>query len=279
MKMLFAVLAAVSPLCAQLSWKELGDGRLQLLDAGKPAFVYNYGPQLPAGVPEDRRRCCYIHPVYTPAGTVVTDDFPKDHYHHRGVFWSWPQVFVDGGPRLDSWMMKGVATRHERFVEKTASRLVVENGWYAGDTKIVKETVSIEPKAAAGKSREFTVTLVMEATAKPVRLVGAPEAGKGYGGLSVRFAPREGTAILTSEGPIQKDEDLVPHAWTEFSASYGGHPAALRVTADAGNPGEPNAWCLRFYGFVGPSWPARAGATLQPGTPVKLRYTIAVADR
>ncbi|MBI4909121.1 MAG: PmoA family protein [Acidobacteria bacterium] len=279
MKKLFGALVAVSPLWAQLSWKELDGGRLQLLDAGKPALVYNYDPQLPAGVPEDRRRCCYIHPVYTPAGVAVTDDFPKDHYHHRGVFWSWPQVFVDGGPRLDSWMMKGITTRHERFVEKSARRLVVENGWYAGDTKIVKEFVTIEPRAANGKSREFVVTLMLEATAKPVRIVGAPESGKGYGGVSVRFAPRQGTTLRTSEGQLKKDEDLVPHAWAELEASYQGRVAALRVTADPANPGEPNVWCLRFYGFIGASWPARTGAVIEPGKAAKLRYTISAADR
>jgi hypothetical protein len=57
-------------------------------------FVYNYGMQLKPGVPEDRRRACYLHPVWTPGGTIVTDDFPADHYHHRGIFWAWPRVKV-----------------------------------------------------------------------------------------------------------------------------------------------------------------------------------------
>lgn len=277
MKKLFGVLVAASPLFGQLVWKDLPGGRLELQDHGKPAFVYNYGEQLPAGVPEDRRRCCYIHPVYTPSGVAVTDDFPKDHYHHRGVFWSWPQIFVDGGERLDTWILKGALPRHERFVEK-GKRLVVENGCYAGDKRIVKEQVTIEPKAATSAGREFTVTLVLEAEGQPVRLVGAPETGKGYGGLSVRFAPRERTAISTADGPISKDEDLIPHKWAEFSALYGGKPATLRVTPDPKNPNEPNVWCLRFYGFIGASWPARAGSTLEPGKPVRLRFTINTRD-
>ena len=58
------------PLAAQspFAWKDIGDGRMELREGGKVALVYNYGPQLKAGAPEDRRRCCYIFPLDTPAG-------------------------------------------------------------------------------------------------------------------------------------------------------------------------------------------------------------------
>jgi hypothetical protein len=50
--------AAGLPLwAASFEWLDLGGGRLELHEDGKAHFVYNYGPQLPAGVPEDRRRC------------------------------------------------------------------------------------------------------------------------------------------------------------------------------------------------------------------------------
>jgi len=31
---------------------------------------------LKEGVAEDRRRSSYIHPLYSPDGTLITDDFP-----------------------------------------------------------------------------------------------------------------------------------------------------------------------------------------------------------
>jgi len=84
----------VLPLMAQapFAWKYIGDGRMELREGGKAALVYNYGPQLKAGAPEDRRRCCYIFPLYTPGGVSMLDDFPADHWHHRGLFWAWPVV-------------------------------------------------------------------------------------------------------------------------------------------------------------------------------------------
>src|ERR1019366_3949184 len=95
---------------APFSWKDLGGGRVELSEGDKPALVYNYGPQWKQGAPQDRRRCCYIFPVYTPAGVSMLDDFPEDHWHHRGLFWSWP-VVETGGKTYDLWMTFTAAHR------------------------------------------------------------------------------------------------------------------------------------------------------------------------
>jgi hypothetical protein len=168
------LLLAFACSAASLEWKDLGNGRLQLLDQGKPAFVYNYGPQLADGAPADRKRASYIYPIHTPAGVSVTDDFPKDHYHHRGVFWAWP-VVETGGKKYDLWMMKGgIEDRFERWISRKASPreavLEMETGWYADGAKILKETVRIVAKPAAGKSRELDITLTLEPFTGPVTL-------------------------------------------------------------------------------------------------------------
>ena len=85
--------------------QDIGGDRVIVLEDGKPYLVYNFGPQLKMGAPEDRKRCCYIFPVYTPAGVSVTDDFPKDHYHHRGLFWAWPVIETASGT-YDLWTLK-----------------------------------------------------------------------------------------------------------------------------------------------------------------------------
>ena len=41
--------------------------------------------------------------MYDLDGNVLTEDFPKDHPHHRGIFWAWHQVRVDGKNAGDSW--------------------------------------------------------------------------------------------------------------------------------------------------------------------------------
>ena len=114
LSLLFA--ASLLPAQSPFQFRELGPASLELSENGKPVFVYNHGMKLPAGMPEDRRRSSYLHPVYAPDGTVVTDDSPKDHLHHRGIFWTWPIVRV-GGDTYDQWLLKGARDQFVRWIE------------------------------------------------------------------------------------------------------------------------------------------------------------------
>lgn len=266
-------------------WKDLSGGRIELREDGKPVLVYNYGPQLKEGAPESKRRCCYFFPVYTPAGVSMLDDFPADHWHHRGLFWSWP-IVETGGKRYDIWMMftakhrtvKPVATK----VSGKAATIEAHNVWEAGGKDIVKEDVSMTILPAKGPSREMNLTLTWEAIDAPVTLAGSREPGKSYGGLSARFAPREGTVIRTDGQTLEKDEDRNPRQWAELEAVYGGKKVVLRITPDPGSPGVPMQWCLRKYGFIGASFPGRSETvdhyTLEPGKPLTLKFNVRVTD-
>lgn len=268
-----------------LVWKDLGNGRIELRDRGKPALVYNYGPQLREGAPENRRRCCYLYPVYTPAGVSVLDDFPQDHYHHRGLFWAWP-VVETGGHQYDLWMNMTASHRTEStpVTRATAAeaRLEARNFWQAGGHDIVREDLGITIWPAQGAARELMVELTLEALSAPVKLEGSREAGKSYGGFSARFAAREKTVLRADGLALNRDEDLNPHQWAELEGVYGGKRAVLRITSDPGNPGAPYQWCLRNYGFVGASFPGRTpavdGFTLQPGKPLKLAFRVRLSD-
>ena len=264
-----------------LEWRTEG-GQTVLYEGARPLLAYNQAQQLAPGAPEDRRRCCYVHPVRTLAGVVVTDDFPKDHYHHRGLFWAWPIVQFDGRT-YDLWLVKDI--RQVSVSVKTAgARLEAVNEWRTADKALVREHVVLTARPPKGKAYDFDVELRLEALGAPVLLAGAPDAGKSYGGaLNVRFAPRTETVIRTESGVLPKDDDLHPHDWTEFEAVYQGKRAALRIAPDSKNPGFPHQWCLRQYGFVGASFPGKTAIakdyTLRPGQPLALRYRVTVTDR
>ena len=284
MKLAFVLLTA---LCLEaqspFEFRDAGATGLELRENGKPVFVYNYGPTLPGGVPESFRRSGYLHPVYAPNGVVVTDDFPKDHFHHRGIFWAWPIVRAEGR-EYDPWAVKGLPVKFVRWIEKRAAAdgavLAVENGWFAGDRKIVKETVRISVHPARSGSRVMDFALQFEAIARPVDIEGAPEQQKGYGGFSVRFAPRDETVVTTDRGREEKDTDMVPHPWAQLAAVYGGRPASLRIDIDPSSAGAPNGWCLRNYGFLGVNFPGRQPFQLAPGRPLSLncRVTLTGGD-
>lgn len=260
---------------------------VELRSGDQPILRYNYGVQLPPGIPEDRARCCYIYPLWTPGGVSPLDDFPKDHYHHRGLFWAWPDVRI-AGVSYDGWMMKGLKTVHKSLHTEQRGYgdlaiLNVENEWVAAGKTVatVLERYEIHPSEL--RSRTIKVALTLTATDAPITLRGSHEDGKSYGGLSVRFAPRESTVIRTEKGVSEKDEDLNPHEWAELEAVYNGHKAALRIDNEASNDGGTPQWCLRNYGFLGAAFPGKTAQrdsfTLQPGKPLTLRYSVVVSDR
>jgi hypothetical protein len=76
--------------------------------SGRPAFTYR---TTPVPFPEGRvdltpafRRGGYIHPVMTPSGAVVTDDYPVNHRHHHGIWFAWSQAVFEGR-KTDTWNM------------------------------------------------------------------------------------------------------------------------------------------------------------------------------
>ncbi len=251
-------------------------GRLQVLDGDAPVLTYAWGDQLKDGVPADRKRSCYVHPLWGLDGEVLTDDFPPDHYHHRGVFWTWPRMKA-AGKDVDLWTIVGIRQHFGKWLGREAgvdgAALAVANEWRVGDAVVARETVRLLAHKADALGRAIDVELRLEA-ASPVELLGAE--GKGYGGLGLRFAPRQDTVITSEEGRQAKDSDTHKSWWADLSARFGGRQAAsgAAIFIHPDNPGGPNAWTLRHYGFLGPCWPGLEPYTLEPGKPVTLKYRL-----
>ena len=251
--------------------------RLQVLEGDAPVFTYNWGDQLKEGVPADRKRSCYVHPVWGMDGEILTDDFPKDHYHHRGLSWMWNRVRV-GGREVDIWTLKGIRQKFSKWVNQKADEycatLIAENHWVMDDQAVAKEIVTLRAFPAEKAGRGIDISLTLESLDKPIELLG--EITKGYGGLCLRFAPREETVITTPAGKQAKDSDHLKFPWADLSGRFDGRKeiSGAAIFAYRHNPGEPHEWTLRHYGFLGPNWPGMTTATLQPGKPVTLQYRV-----
>jgi len=260
---------------------EEADGeRLRILQGADPVLVYNWGVQTKAGVPERYRRACYCHPVYAPDGTVLTGDFPKDHYHHRGIFWAWPRMKARG-KGVQTWHLKGLRQRHgtwnRRSAAATSAVVDVSNDWRLdGGERAGRERVRMVVHPASDGGRAIDFTLEFEAVGGPVELLGAKR--KGYGGFCFRFGPRRDTTITVADGVQKEDQLLKRSAWADLSARFGGRKAmsGAAVFVHPANPSAPTGWLLRHYGFLGACWPALEPYTLEPGKPVTLRYRVYV---
>ena len=129
------------------NFQDIAPESLQLREREQPVFVYNHGVITRQDIPEQehrRSRSCYMHPLYGLSGEVLTDDFPQDHYHHHGVFWTWPHVLVDGQSH-DLWAGSTIAQKFRSFLVREAGPisavLAVENGWYVGDELVLIERI------------------------------------------------------------------------------------------------------------------------------------------
>ena len=100
---------------------------------------------------------------------------------------------------------------------------------FAGDRKVVRESVEVVAWPADGNRRRLELSLAFEATDGPVEVAGTPDNNKGYGGLSFRFAPRENTVIRTDSGQESRDTDMVPHPWAELEGTFAGRRAGARA--------------------------------------------------
>jgi type 1 glutamine amidotransferase len=279
LKLLFTILAllAVSTASGQFRFRDLNADSVQLEENGAPVYVYNYGMMLKQGVAADRTRCCYLHPVYAPNGVVITDDFPEDHPHHRGINWAWPVVTVDG-KTYDLWTIKGMLAHFEKWNRKEAGRdsavLGFQDGWYIANRKVAEEKIEIVAHPTANGRRDLDFTVSLRAIADNVSIRGTDEGHKGYGGFNIRFAPRTSTRIDTATLADTPDSDLKPNQWAELTGQFAGKIAGARITIDPSNPASPNGWCLRHYGFLGVDYPGLEAARLDTKTPLVLKFRV-----
>jgi hypothetical protein len=257
---------------------DVNDKSLGLWDGDRPVLVYNHGVIIPTNAPADRARSSYVHPIYNLDGEVLTDDFPKDHYHHRGLFWAWPHV-VSGGQESDLWLLKGVRHEFERWLKRSAGRkqavLGVANRWIAGDRAVVEEEVWLRVGPVEAEGRALDVELTLTPVKEPLTLRGAE--GKSYGGLTLRFAPFQGETIITTpDGRTKEDLPIAHLPWADLSAQFTGmkSPCGAAVFIPPSHPDFPPEWLTRHYGVLCVGWPGVNAKTFPPGKPIRCSYRV-----
>ena len=262
---------------------------LTVLEDGKPVLVYNYTMvDAPPKVDKRYRRACYVHPLYGLDGEVMTQDFPFDHYHHRGLFWAWPKSTM-GEKALDLWTIAGVRQHHEAWVTREAgddkAEIAITNVWLyddAPETPVVRESVRYIVHPAGAQSRAIDFTLRFEnVSAEGVTIRGATTDNKGYGGFCYRPAAKRKPMHFTAAGSAIDDDLLrLESPWVDvsFEAVKGGDKqSGVAIFQHPSNPGYPHpGWILRHYGFLGCSWPHTEPCVLQPGNAFELRYRLLV---
>lgn len=260
---------------------ELDHATLKVVERDKPVLAYNYGTIVNRLVPEtDRRRAraCYVHPLWGLDGEVLTDDFPRDHYHHHGVFWAWPHVVV-AGQEYDLWTNAGIEQRFVRWLHQetgsVAAVLGVENGWFIGQRRVATERVWMRAFPAGGSERTLDLEIYLVPLV-PLSLQGV--GGKSYGGLTVRFAVKraDDTVITSPVGTTREDLLETPLAWADLTSRFAGAPGRSggAIFIHPRHPNFPPTWLTRHYGPLCIGWPGVDARQYEPGQPHRLPYRI-----
>ena len=180
----------------------------------------------------------FIHPLFTPAGKIVTELAPADHPHHRGVFLAW--YAMHGAVDADFWGWGAHApVAGRRIVNRSAARcadgLTVHNDWLAEAAVVLQENTRITARVEAAT---FIVGLHYRLTpACDLRL-----ARSAFGGFCIRLNAAGPIEFLTETGPVALPE---PHYLTPESAWpdarwYAAHLGDCGVVV-LNHPGNPPA--------------------------------------
>lgn len=282
---------------APLTTDDTGES-LVVLEADEPVLQFNYAMRLAEGANPDRTRCGYIHPLYDLRGNVMTMDFPKDHYHHRGVSFMFPGV-TRGERKADHWHMRGVRTYFEEWLDRKSTPLAATIGyrsaWHLEDTplekgeKVAQEETWIHVYRKTEFGRAIDVHYQLTPVGEAITLKGKEDRDKGYGGFCIRTVqpapagvdPKSRLTLTTeSEGTIAADQDRVPSRWADLSADWAGdgQRSGVAIIPHPENPGYPNGWTLRYYGFFGVAWPGMETYTIPAGETVHLKFRLWIHD-
>ncbi|MGV3720079.1 MAG: DUF6807 family protein, partial [Actinomycetota bacterium] len=207
----------------------------------------------PAGTGPLFARAGYIHPLHAPNGAQVTDDFPKDHPHQRGVFFAWTKTEV-GDLHPDFWNL-GSGTGRVTPVKATLlhgahTGFLAEHLWEMkrGDAwePVLDETwqVLLHPPTFNDPNAP-DAAYVLDLTSRQTPRVNLVLPTYRYGGMSIRGSAewnRKGgpLKVLTSEGKDWATAENTRARWAGMSGPVGGLAAGVALLEHPDNLRAPN---------------------------------------
>ncbi len=261
-------------------------GQFDITDAQKPVLRYNYATVEPGAIISEvatnsriyaRARSDYIHPLFGLDGETLTKDWSRDHPHHRGIYWAWPEVDWRTN-RGDLHALQHVFARPTGKCKTSSgpvfAQIEAENLWKWGDTNaVVHERAVIRAYRATGDDRMVDLEFEFTALDEPVLL--ARRQTLHYGGLNLRFAKVEDQQIITNTGPAQ----VTPRAaWAELFGKFDGatNPSGVVILQHGVNPDYPGDWVTYpNLNWLQPTFPASGTRyELQKGRPLVLRFRL-----
>ncbi len=272
---------------------ELNSKTLDVSFKGAPLFSYNHAHVVPpAKVPPVFIRSGYITPMFSPGGKVLTEDFPADHYHHKGIWAPWTDTEFDGH-EVDFWNLN-----KKQGTVQFAGFESIETGPVFGRFRVKQEHVDLtQPNggkialneiwdvcvwALGGREGGFWLWELTStqacASASPLLLKAYRYGGFGYRG------PKEWKdadyKVLSSEGRTKKDGHGTTSKWCAHSGAIDGKWSTVVFMCSPRNERFPEPMRIWESGgcFFNYCPIQKTPMTMEPGKTYAFRYRVYVHE-
>ena len=271
---------------AQVKMQKADDGLLFTED-GQNVLFYEISAKSHNGA---YTRCNYIHPLWGLDGRILTEDFPADHLHQRGIYWAWHQIWIDGKRIGDGWAIKDYeqdisevefAAQQNGAAVLNTEVLWKSDLWKKAGKKVPymkeKATITIHPKDGNYRKIDFEIRLL--ALEKNLS-IGGSEDVKGYSGFSVRMILPDDVAFTGPDGKIIPENTAVQSdGYVNITGSFGESEGkgGVVIVDNPQNPNYPQPWILRAKSSMqNPVYPGQQPVPVSTTKPLVLKYSLLV---
>jgi len=271
-----------SSLQEEFSFHVTPDG-VEVLEGENPVLFYRKTTKSPNG---EFFMNNYIHPLYSLDGDMLTEEFPKDHLHHRGIFWAWHQIYIDTLAVGDGWIMENVSTdvvsvntNKNNGSAQISANVLWKSKLYKNQKPFIEEHTTITIHKALDNFRMIDFEIKLKALVPQV-FIGGSDNEKGYGGFSPRIKLPENLIFTSKNGKIvPQNLQIKAGPWMDFSGSFGSSKelSGLTILCHPSTPNYVAPWILRQENSMqNIVFPGREKVNLSMDKSMVLRYRLII---
>ena len=256
-------------------------------DGNQKVFFYQ---KLPKSLDGKYSRSNYLHPVYGLDGEILSEDFPADHFHHRGIFWTWHQLWKDSLRLGDPWMCENfsqeVADLKFNKGKNSTGILEVRVLWKSPlwlkdnvQSPVIDENTKITIFPVVNDCRRIDFCIELKSLENGI-MIGGSQDEKGYSGFSVRI-PLVSGMKFTSAGKdvVPRNLAIIGGTDMDISGAVGkdGKMAGIMMVDHPSNPDFPQKWIIRKEkSMQNCAWPGNKTVEIPKNKPLVLNYSVII---